>query len=95
MGWDLWSEDRDFFGAGVAVWATIRIEIFLKSQSEKTEEEQQRGWKHNSAITMFEVAAQIDCREPLTLNEQCRLPPFPFATMSNQCPPPTPANAAR
>jgi predicted nucleic acid-binding protein len=26
----LWTEDKDFFGTGVAVWTTDRIEIFLK-----------------------------------------------------------------
>lgn len=29
----VWSEDTDFFGTGVAVWTTNRIEIFLKAQS--------------------------------------------------------------
>jgi predicted nucleic acid-binding protein len=29
----VWTEDADFFGTGVAVWTTNRIEIFLKSQS--------------------------------------------------------------
>ena len=28
----LWTEDRDFFGTGIAVWTTNRVEIFLKSQ---------------------------------------------------------------
>ena len=27
----IWTEDADFFGTGVAVWTTSRIEIFLKS----------------------------------------------------------------
>lgn len=27
---DLWTEDTDFFGVGVAVWNTERIEILLK-----------------------------------------------------------------
>ena len=27
----IWSEDTDFFGTGVAVWTSNRIEIFLKS----------------------------------------------------------------
>lgn len=27
----IWTEDADFFGTGVAVWTTNRIEIFLKS----------------------------------------------------------------
>ena len=26
----VWTEDQDFFGTGVAVWTTDRIEIFLK-----------------------------------------------------------------
>lgn len=29
---DVWSEDQDFFGTGVAVWTTNRIEILLRSQ---------------------------------------------------------------
>ena len=28
----IWTEDADFFGTGVAVWTTGRVEIFLKSQ---------------------------------------------------------------
>ena len=28
----IWTEDSDFFGVGVAVWTTARVEIFLKSQ---------------------------------------------------------------
>jgi PIN domain len=29
----VWTEDSDFFGTGVAVWTTNRIEIFLKGQA--------------------------------------------------------------
>jgi predicted nucleic acid-binding protein len=29
---DVWTEDADFFGTGVAVWTTSRIEIFLQGQ---------------------------------------------------------------
>jgi predicted nucleic acid-binding protein len=29
----VWTEDADFFGTGVAVWTTSRIEIFLKEQA--------------------------------------------------------------
>jgi len=29
----VWTEDADFFGTGVAVWTTNRIEIFLKEQA--------------------------------------------------------------
>ena len=29
----VWTEDADFFGTGVAVWTTNRIEIFLKGQA--------------------------------------------------------------
>lgn len=37
---DIWSEDQDFFGTGIAVWTTNRIEILLKSQlgTERNEE---------------------------------------------------------
>jgi predicted nucleic acid-binding protein len=31
LGCAVWTEDTDFFGAGVAVWTTNRVEIFLKS----------------------------------------------------------------
>jgi hypothetical protein len=37
---DVWSEDQDFFGTGVAVWTTNRIEILLKSQQKKTTTEE-------------------------------------------------------
>ncbi len=30
---DIWTEDTDFFGSGVAVWTSDRVEIFLKEQS--------------------------------------------------------------
>jgi predicted nucleic acid-binding protein len=30
----IWTEDADFFGTGVAVWTTNRVEIFLKQQAE-------------------------------------------------------------
>jgi predicted nucleic acid-binding protein len=33
----IWTEDADFFGTGVAVWTTSRIEIFLKSQRKANE----------------------------------------------------------
>lgn len=29
----IWTEDTDFFGTGIAVWASNRIEIFLKAQT--------------------------------------------------------------
>jgi len=29
----VWTEDADFFGTGVAVWTTNRVEIFLKAQT--------------------------------------------------------------
>ena len=31
LGCDIWTEDADFFGTGVATWTTSRIEILLKS----------------------------------------------------------------
>jgi predicted nucleic acid-binding protein len=30
----IWTEDADFFGTGVAVWTTSRVEIFLKQQTQ-------------------------------------------------------------
>src|SRR5260370_7328141 len=33
----VWTEDEDFFGTGVAVWTTNRIEIFLKAQAKSIE----------------------------------------------------------
>jgi len=33
----IWTEDTDFFGTGVAVWTSDRVEIFLKEQSERDE----------------------------------------------------------
>jgi predicted nucleic acid-binding protein len=30
---DIWTEDTDFFGTGVAVWTSDRVEIFLKEYS--------------------------------------------------------------
>lgn len=33
----VWTEDADFFGTGVAVWTTNRIEIFLRSQNTSEE----------------------------------------------------------
>jgi predicted nucleic acid-binding protein len=34
LAWAVWTEDTDFFGTGVAVWTTNRIEIFLKVQAQ-------------------------------------------------------------
>jgi len=33
----VWTEDADFFGTGVAVWTTNRIEIFLKERAKSLE----------------------------------------------------------
>ncbi|MGA2373380.1 MAG: PIN domain-containing protein [Candidatus Korobacteraceae bacterium] len=37
----IWTEDADFFGTGVAVWTTSRIEIFLKSELNRLASEQE------------------------------------------------------
>ena len=29
----IWTEDRDFFGSGVAVWTTDRVEIYLRAEA--------------------------------------------------------------
>ena len=33
----IWTEDADFFGTGVAVWTTSRIEIFLRNSDSSPE----------------------------------------------------------
>jgi predicted nucleic acid-binding protein len=33
LGCGVWTEDTDFFGTGVPVWTTNRVEIFLKDQA--------------------------------------------------------------
>jgi len=37
----IWTEDVDFFGTGIAVWTTNRIEIFLNAQIKSSESEQE------------------------------------------------------
>jgi predicted nucleic acid-binding protein len=37
----IWTEDADFFGTGIAVWTTSRIEIFLKAQSKLSKTDEQ------------------------------------------------------
>jgi predicted nucleic acid-binding protein len=39
LGCGIWSEDADFFGTGIAVWTTSRIEIFLKSDLKSSHSE--------------------------------------------------------
>src|SRR5437016_13627972 len=46
----LWTEDADFFGTGVAVWTTNRIEIFLKGQAQS----------HESQVRMNDVEGRRD-----------------------------------
>lgn len=31
LGCPVWTEDRDFFGSGVATWTTDRVEVYLKA----------------------------------------------------------------
>ena len=40
LGCAIWTEDTDFFGTGVAVWTSSRIEIFLKAQIKPLEAEE-------------------------------------------------------
>lgn len=37
----LWTEDTDFFGTGIPVWTTNRVELFLRAQAEPTRPEQE------------------------------------------------------
>lgn len=36
----IWTEDMDFFGTGVPIWTTNRVEIFLKAQVELLKSEE-------------------------------------------------------
>jgi predicted nucleic acid-binding protein len=36
----IWTKDTDFFGTGVAVWTSDRVEIFLKEQSKPSDPEE-------------------------------------------------------
>ena len=31
LDWPIWTEDRDFFGCGVATWITNTVEIYLRA----------------------------------------------------------------
>jgi predicted nucleic acid-binding protein len=37
----IWTEDTDFFGTGISVWSTARVEIYLKAQQPPREAEQE------------------------------------------------------
>lgn len=39
LGCAIWTEDADFFGAGIAIWTTDRIEILLRKQVKVKHEE--------------------------------------------------------
>lgn len=32
-GCGIWTEDKDFFGAGIAIWTTDRVELYLRESS--------------------------------------------------------------
>jgi predicted nucleic acid-binding protein len=40
LGCPIWTEDADFFGTGIAIWTTARVEIFLKSWTNAPESEE-------------------------------------------------------
>jgi predicted nucleic acid-binding protein len=39
LSYPIWTEDTDFFGTGIAVWTTSRVEIFLNAQTKSPETE--------------------------------------------------------
>jgi len=41
LAYPLWTEDKDFFGTGVAVWTTSHIEMFLKPYARSLKSEDQ------------------------------------------------------
>jgi predicted nucleic acid-binding protein len=40
LRWPIWTEDTDFFGTGVAVWTTSRVEIYFQSLYRLTESDE-------------------------------------------------------
>jgi len=49
------TEDTDFFGTGVAVWTTNRIEIFLKEQAKSLESQEEWTSKGEGVIPMEQL----------------------------------------
>lgn len=41
LGCGVWTEDTDFFGTGIAIWTTNRVEIFLKEQTKSPESQEE------------------------------------------------------
>jgi hypothetical protein len=37
LGCPIWTEDNDFFGAGVPTWTTDRVELFLAEKTKPQE----------------------------------------------------------
>jgi predicted nucleic acid-binding protein len=37
LSYPIWTEDADFFGTGIAIWTSNRVEIFLKVQTQPSE----------------------------------------------------------
>jgi predicted nucleic acid-binding protein len=37
LSYPIWTEDADFFGTGIAIWTSNRVEIFLKAQTQPSE----------------------------------------------------------
>jgi predicted nucleic acid-binding protein len=49
LGCPVWTEDRHFFGTGLAVWDTAHIEIFFESPIEPPDEEETNAdWAEGS-----------------------------------------------
>ncbi|HUI42344.1 MAG TPA: PIN domain-containing protein [Terriglobia bacterium] len=40
MACAVWSEDSDFFGTGIAVWTTNRVEIYLRARTNELESDE-------------------------------------------------------
>jgi len=41
LGCPVWTEDTDFFGCGIAVWTTARVEIFLEAQETRRQADEE------------------------------------------------------
>lgn len=54
----VWTEDKDFFGAGVATWTTATVELYLRESSDYTEW-QRTLWEDKSVEEISRMAMAL------------------------------------
>jgi predicted nucleic acid-binding protein len=64
FGCPVWTEDKDFFGSGIATWTTATVELYLREAIDYAEW-QRTLWEDKSVeeISRMAVAARKDSRE--------------------------------